>query len=120
MMFGQMGLPVTQMPSQGAFMVCDAIFLQLVDLCQEDSSAFRIPMPMAQMIGSDPDKSDKRAHHNSLERKRRDHIKDSFTLLRESLPSLMNDKVCARALLNIMHPVCASGRAGSQRMPSRC
>ncbi len=43
---------------------------------------------------TDAVKSDKRSHHNSLERKRRDHIKDSFNLLRESLPTLMNDKVC--------------------------
>lgn len=36
---------------------------------------------------------DKRAHHNALERKRRDHIKDSFTGLRDSIPSLVGEKV---------------------------
>ena len=29
---------------------------------------------------------DKRAHHNALERKRRDHIKDSFHSLRDCVP----------------------------------
>lgn len=37
--------------------------------------------------------AEKRAHHNALERKRRDHIKDSFTSLRESVPSLQGEKV---------------------------
>ncbi|KAL0819664.1 hypothetical protein ABMA28_007731 [Loxostege sticticalis] len=41
--------------------------------------------------------ADKRAHHNALERKRRDHIKDSFTSLRESVPALQNEKVASRA-----------------------
>jgi len=36
---------------------------------------------------------DKRAHHNALERKRRDHIKDSFSGLRDSVPSLQSEKV---------------------------
>ena len=31
---------------------------------------------------------DKRAHHNALERKRRDHIKDSFTGLKDAIPTL--------------------------------
>jgi len=31
---------------------------------------------------------DKRAHHNALERKRRDHIKDSFTGLRDAIPTM--------------------------------
>jgi len=35
---------------------------------------------------------DKRAHHNALERKRRDHIKDSFSGLRDSVPSLQGEK----------------------------
>ena len=44
------------------------------------------------------DTQDKRAHHNALERKRRDHIKDSFTSLRDSIPSLNGEKmqVCDR------------------------
>jgi hypothetical protein len=38
-------------------------------------------------------KADKRAHHNALERKRRDHIKDSFTVLRDSIPNIAGEKV---------------------------
>uniref|UniRef100_A0A8C7W551 Protein max n=1 Tax=Oncorhynchus mykiss TaxID=8022 RepID=A0A8C7W551_ONCMY len=36
--------------------------------------------------------ADKRAHHNALERKRRDHIKDSFSSLRDSVPVLQGEK----------------------------
>ncbi|KAJ3607089.1 hypothetical protein NHX12_026603 [Muraenolepis orangiensis] len=39
--------------------------------------------------------ADKRAHHNALERKRRDHIKDSFHSLRDSVPALQGEKVGA-------------------------
>lgn len=39
--------------------------------------------------------ADKRAHHNALERKRRDHIKDSFHSLRDSVPALQGEKVSA-------------------------
>lgn len=42
--------------------------------------------------------AEKRAHHNALERKRRDHIKDSFTSLREAVPALQNEKVSATKL----------------------
>ena len=35
---------------------------------------------------------EKRAHHNALERKRRDHIKDSFVGLRDSIPTLEGEK----------------------------
>ncbi|XP_015907960.3 protein max isoform X2 [Parasteatoda tepidariorum] len=42
---------------------------------------------------------DKRAHHNALERKRRDHIKDSFSSLREALPSFQNDKASRAQIL---------------------
>ncbi|KAH7942572.1 hypothetical protein HPB49_025400 [Dermacentor silvarum] len=37
--------------------------------------------------------ADKRAHHNALERRRRDHIKFSFTSLRDAVPSLQGEKV---------------------------
>jgi len=40
--------------------------------------------------------AEKRAHHNMLERKRRDHIKDSFISLRDSVPSLHGEKVSKR------------------------
>lgn len=35
----------------------------------------------------------KRAHHNALERKRRDHIKDSFHTLRDAIPNIRGEKV---------------------------
>lgn len=37
--------------------------------------------------------AEKRAHHNALERKRRDHIKESFHSLRDSVPTLQVEKV---------------------------
>lgn len=43
--------------------------------------------------------AEKRAHHNALERKRRDHIKDSFTSLRDSVPTLQGEKVVSLILL---------------------
>ena len=45
-----------------------------------------------------PSQADKRAHHNALERKRRDHIKDSFHSLRDSVPSLQGEESLERAL----------------------
>ncbi|KAH8332181.1 hypothetical protein KR074_004668 [Drosophila pseudoananassae] len=39
--------------------------------------------------------AEKRAHHNALERRRRDHIKESFTNLREAVPTLKGEKVKA-------------------------
>lgn len=47
--------------------------------------------------GYDIESAEKRAHHNALERKRRDHIKDSFSSLRDSVPSLQGEKVASRA-----------------------
>ena len=38
--------------------------------------------------GGDNQGTDKRAHHNALERKRRDHIKDSFSSLRDAIPTM--------------------------------
>jgi Max protein len=38
--------------------------------------------------GGDNPSTDKRAHHNALERKRRDHIKDSFSSLRDAIPTM--------------------------------
>ncbi|CAC5418907.1 protein max-like isoform X2 [Mytilus californianus] len=43
--------------------------------------------------------AEKRAHHNALERKRRDHIKDSFSSLRDSIPSLQGEKVSRAQIL---------------------
>uniref|UniRef100_A0A1A9Z516 Protein max n=1 Tax=Glossina pallidipes TaxID=7398 RepID=A0A1A9Z516_GLOPL len=42
---------------------------------------------------------EKRAHHNALERKRRDHIKESFTNLREAVPSLKGEKASRAQIL---------------------
>ena len=38
-------------------------------------------------------KNDKREHHNLLERRRRDHIKESFYSLRDCIPQLKGEKV---------------------------
>ncbi|XP_058467903.1 protein max isoform X2 [Malaya genurostris] len=43
--------------------------------------------------------AEKRAHHNALERKRRDHIKDSFTSLRDSVPALHGEKASRAQIL---------------------
>ncbi|ESO83519.1 hypothetical protein LOTGIDRAFT_133235 [Lottia gigantea] len=43
--------------------------------------------------------TEKRAHHNALERKRRDHIKGSFHSLRDSVPSLQGEKVSRAQVL---------------------
>ncbi|KAK0178684.1 hypothetical protein PV327_007553 [Microctonus hyperodae] len=40
--------------------------------------------------------AEKRAHHNALERKRRDHIKDSFSNLRDTVIALKGEKVASR------------------------
>jgi Max protein len=37
--------------------------------------------------------AEKKAHHNLLERKRRDHIKASFTSLRDAIPVIRKEKV---------------------------
>jgi len=42
----------------------------------------------------------KRSHHNALERKRRDHIKESFNGLRDSVPSLSGEKASRAQILN--------------------
>uniref|UniRef100_A0A672GBF5 Protein max n=1 Tax=Salarias fasciatus TaxID=181472 RepID=A0A672GBF5_SALFA len=42
----------------------------------------------------------KRAHHNALERKRRDHIKDSFHGLRDSVPALQGEKASRAQILD--------------------
>ncbi|KAK3595506.1 hypothetical protein CHS0354_021605 [Potamilus streckersoni] len=43
--------------------------------------------------------AERRAHHNALERKRRDHIKDSFHSLRDSVPALQGEKVSRAQIL---------------------
>lgn len=43
--------------------------------------------------------AEKRAHHNALERKRRDHIKESFSNLRDSVPSVQGEKASRAQIL---------------------
>lgn len=43
--------------------------------------------------GSPSMDEDRRAHHNELERRRRDHIKDHFMALKGSIPLLEGEKV---------------------------
>lgn len=45
------------------------------------------------------EQADKRAHHNALERKRRDHIKASFNKLRNALPAHMGEKASRTQIL---------------------
>eukprot|EP01136_Pigoraptor_vietnamica_P020724 Opistho-1_new@69992 len=49
---------------------------------------------------SEGSRPEKRAHHNALERKRRDHIKDSFTVLRDSIPNLVGEKASRAMILH--------------------
>ncbi|XP_032757816.1 protein max-like [Rattus rattus] len=44
--------------------------------------------------------ADKQAHHNALERKCRDHIKDSFHSSRDSVPSLQGEKASRAQILD--------------------
>jgi len=48
-------------------------------------------VPQNTSVMSEADR--KRAHHNALERKRRDHIKDSFHTLRDAIPNIKGEKV---------------------------
>ena len=43
--------------------------------------------------------AERRAHHNALERKRRDHIKESFSNLSDSIPSLQGSKASRAQIL---------------------
>ena len=45
------------------------------------------------MQNNGQNQAEKRAHHNALERKRRDHIKGSFNDLRDVIPLLKGEKV---------------------------
>ena len=52
-----------------------------------------------------PPGQDKRAHHNALERKRRDHIKDSFSGLKDAIPTLQ-----VRIELSRLQQIFSAGR----------
>lgn len=62
----------------------------------EDSDS-RLPSSRQSSGSQYYSQAEKRAHHNALERKRRDHIKDSFSSLRDSVPALNGEKVASRA-----------------------
>lgn len=65
-----------------------------IDVESEDDE--RSKSPVSGVINS----SNKRAHHNALERKRRDHIKESFNGLRDSVPFLDGEKSSRAQILN--------------------
>ncbi|KAH1006309.1 hypothetical protein HUJ05_007056 [Dendroctonus ponderosae] len=66
-----------------------------VDVESDDGEDLDIRQTGARMSSGNQyySQAEKRAHHNALERKRRDHIKDSFSSLRNSVPSLHGEKV---------------------------
>ncbi|ENN72758.1 hypothetical protein YQE_10563, partial [Dendroctonus ponderosae] len=68
-----------------------------VDVESDDGEDLDIRQTGARMSSGNQyySQAEKRAHHNALERKRRDHIKDSFSSLRNSVPSLHGEKVKA-------------------------
>ena len=53
-------------------------------------------------------KDEKRAHHNALERKRRDHIKDSFNSLRDAVPNIQGEKVSNVKAFRIYKSLCVN------------
>ncbi|XP_044745257.1 protein max isoform X3 [Coccinella septempunctata] len=65
----------------------------------EDSDT-RQPTVQRQTTGNQYySQAEKRAHHNALERKRRDHIKDSFSSLRDTVPALNGEKASRAQIL---------------------
>ncbi|XP_046571925.1 protein max-like isoform X2 [Haliotis rubra] len=61
----------------------------------DDDGSICLDSPTSGSQASGPylSQAEKRAHHNALERKRRDHIKESFHSLRDSVPALEGEKV---------------------------
>jgi hypothetical protein len=57
----------------------------------QESHHSNFAVPQNTTVMSEADR--KRAHHNALERKRRDHIKDSFHTLRDAIPNIKGEKV---------------------------
>ena len=64
-----------------------------LDLDLDQYNDHNIELDDVEMTGNNPNQAEKRAHHNALERKRRDHIKESFNDLRDVIPSLKGEKV---------------------------
>ncbi|CAG9760225.1 unnamed protein product [Ceutorhynchus assimilis] len=65
----------------------------------DDDSDTRLSNSRNSVGGQYYSQAEKRAHHNALERKRRDHIKDSFSSLRDSVPSLSGEKASRAQIL---------------------
>lgn len=72
--------------------------MQRVIVCHDDTlfSFLSLSLSLSQESGGS---MDKRAHHNALERRRRDHIKDSFYSLRDCIPAMQGEKVGQRIYL---------------------
>ncbi|XP_019767564.1 protein max isoform X2 [Dendroctonus ponderosae] len=72
-----------------------------VDVESDDGEDLDIRQTGARMSSGNQyySQAEKRAHHNALERKRRDHIKDSFSSLRNSVPSLHGEKASRAQIL---------------------
>ncbi|CAH2009164.1 unnamed protein product [Acanthoscelides obtectus] len=70
-----------------------------VESDEGDDSDSRQTTPRPNIGGQYYSQAEKRAHHNALERKRRDHIKDSFSSLRDSVPALNGEKASRAQIL---------------------
>ncbi|XP_019866013.1 protein max isoform X2 [Aethina tumida] len=70
-----------------------------VESDEGDDSDSKHPIPRQSSGSQYFSQAEKRAHHNALERKRRDHIKDSFSSLRDSVPSLNGEKASRAQIL---------------------
>ncbi|XP_055382909.1 protein max [Condylostylus longicornis] len=70
-----------------------------VDESEEENDSDSTRIPQRNGNSHSFSQAEKRAHHNALERKRRDHIKDSFTCLREAVPSLQGEKASRAQIL---------------------
>lgn len=64
-----------------------------VDISGDEDDVDHTPQTFATL-------AEKRAHHNALERKRRDHIKESFSGLRDCIPSLEGEKSSRAQILH--------------------
>ncbi|CAF3904062.1 unnamed protein product [Rotaria magnacalcarata] len=58
----------------------------------DDGDSQDVDMTVNSRQHNGQNQAEKRAHHNALERKRRDHIKGSFSDLRDVIPSLKGEK----------------------------
>uniref|UniRef100_A0A3Q3JSQ8 Protein max n=1 Tax=Monopterus albus TaxID=43700 RepID=A0A3Q3JSQ8_MONAL len=81
------------------FIICFQLSLYYLTAAFFPHTHFNRRMSENDDIEVDSD-ADKRAHHNALERKRRDHIKDSFHSLRDSVPSLQGEKASRAQILD--------------------